>query len=498
MATKKSNDFVENLLEAQQGMMDTLVENTKKLTNGNSVLNEMLDKGTETLKNWTSKQQEGLKATQEKMNDLKGKTEKEAKQVSDFYKNWFDTQLNWTKKAWEMNQDFVKNLNPQSFTSKLNSNPSDWFKNMNDFWSNWTNQQKAQQQWNDWFQKLNPSNLSDNWKAQTENWQGFYKQYMELIQNSFADLQQNMQTTTTKDAYNNMINAASSYSKFYQLWAPFWNSIQDKTFNSDSFKKAINPDAIKELTDKLFGFLPEGSQDYANQMKDWWTEGMKQFFGMQKEAANSAWESFKKENPFFKGQNSFTTFLGNYQDASSWFKNAVSPIARMITPNQFTKSAAEWSDIMDQMAVYQIKNAELQYMIYVQSNEVLEKLASSVSEKLEKGEEIKSIINLYQEWLNINDSVYVQLFESDEYSKLMAEVSALQLKLRKEIEGQMEKSMVGIPVATRSELDELYKVIYDLKKEVRQLEKMLELDETSKKADAEEKTTKTSAKKSSK
>jgi polyhydroxyalkanoate synthase subunit PhaE len=54
----------------------------------------------------------------------------------------------------------------------------------------------------------------------------------------------------------------------------------------------------------------------------------------------------------------------------------------------------------------------------------------------------------------------------------------LQMKLRKEMDMQAEKMLGGLPVATRSEMDELYKVIYDLKKEVRQLEKMMEIDST--------------------
>jgi len=53
----------------------------------------------------------------------------------------------------------------------------------------------------------------------------------------------------------------------------------------------------------------------------------------------------------------------------------------------------------------------------------------------------------------------------------------------------MEKFMVGIPVATRSEMDELYKTIYDLKKQVRQLEKMLEIDGEETTEATEEKTT---------
>jgi class III poly(R)-hydroxyalkanoic acid synthase PhaE subunit len=128
------------------------------------------------------------------------------------------------------------------------------------------------------------------------------------------------------------------------------------------------------------------------------------------------------------------------------------------------------------MAIFNIKNAELQYMMYQQGNKVMDKLVENITNKVENGTEISSMTALYQEWLNISDKVYVELFESDEYSKLMAEVSALQMKLRKEMDLQTEKMLGGLPVATRSEMDELYKVIYDLKKEVRQLEKMMEID----------------------
>ncbi len=116
-------------------------------------------------------------------------------------------------------------------------------------------------------------------------------------------------------------------------------------------------------------------------------------------------------------------------------------------------------------------------MIYNQGTSVMDKLAENVVGKIEKGEEINSIMALYQEWLNLSDKVYVSLFESDEYSKLMAEVSAMQLRLRKDIENQVEKSLVGIPVATRSEMDELYKTIYELKKQVRELERSMNFDE---------------------
>ncbi|MNS61719.1 Poly(R)-hydroxyalkanoic acid synthase subunit [compost metagenome] len=166
-----------------------------------------------------------------------------------------------------------------------------------------------------------------------------------------------------------------------------------------------------------------------------------------------------------------------YQAMQQNLSESAAPFTKMATPNQFTKAASEWSSIMDKTAIYNIKNAELQFMVYQQGQKVIESLADNITGKIENGVEINNIAALYQEWLNIGDQVYVSLFESDEYSQLMAEVSSLQLKIRKEMDMQSEKMLAGLPVATKSELDELYKTIYDLKKEVRQLEKMLEVSD---------------------
>lgn len=492
MATKKSNDFVGNVLEAQQNLMDTMVENAKKVANGNPILKDMVEKGTETYNDLMNRQKQAFSETKKKVEDFTKKAEKNGETVKDFYQTWLESQTDWAKKSWEANQNFLKN-----FTNGANkTNPMDWMNQMNQmnqFWNNWMQQHQGQNLWNNWMEYMTPTKMNNNWKEATEGWTELFNQYQELIKTSFSDLQQNMQSSTTKDAYNNMVNMASGYNKFYQLWAPFWKSIQDKTFNAEAFKKSMNAEAYKEAVDQMFGFMPDGSKEYSEQMQSWMTESLKQSMTMGKDFYNNSMSQMKAMNPFMDGTQLFSNLLMSYNQATDWFKNAVSPIARMATPNQFTKTAYEWSDIMDQMAVYQIKNAELQYMIYMTSNEVMEHLVNNISTKIEKGEKVESVMALYQEWLNISDQTFVKLFEGEAYAKLMGETSALQLKLKKEMELQMEKSMAGLPVATKSELDELYKVIYDLKKEVRQLEKMMELEEPSVKNES-----KTTAKKATK
>jgi polyhydroxyalkanoate synthesis regulator phasin len=328
---------------------------------------------------------------------------------------------------------------------------------------------------------MNPFNM-DAWKKAGENTTNIFNQWYEMLNSHFADMQKNFQGGTVQDAYRNMVNVQEGFTRFSQMWAPMWKSIQEKTFNTEMYKQWINPEMYKDLMDKFFGFMPESSRQYMQHFTAMMQEGMKQ-------AGQMGMNNFQQMRTMMPGFNTSEMFGNALSGYNTWYgmlNNAVSPIVRMMTPNQETKNLVEWSDIANRMMVYNIKNAELQYMIYSQGAKVMDKLAENVMNKVQNGEEINSMMAMYQEWMNISDKIFVALFESDEYSQLMAEVSAMQLRLRKDIEAQLEKLMVGIPVATRSEMDEMYKTIYELKKQVRQLEKMLEIENEEETTNGEE------------
>lgn len=478
MANQDSKHFVESVLDAQKQAVETVVENTKKLTNGNAMVNETIAKGSEWYKNWLDNQKAVFSTTSEKASNLGTNVQDNTAKMNEFYQNWFNTQMGWAKQMWEMNMEHMKNATTQNTAT----DPMTQMTNMwNNAVSNFTNMSNNMNQANNWmnfmnqFQNNNPMNM-DTWKKASESFTGIFNQYYEMLNNGFAELQKNMQNGTTQDAYRNMINVSEGFTRFSEMFTPIWKSIQDKTFNADMFKQYMNPAMYKEMMDKYFGFMPENSRQYIQNMTDMMQKGMGQF------GANGM-NGFQQmrgmmNNMMPANSEVFGAMLNGYNNFQNMMSNAAAPFAKMVTPNQYTKSMTEWSDISNRIMVYNIKNAELQYMIYTQGNKVMDALVENIAAKMQNGEEVKDMMALYQEWLNISDKVFVSLFESDEYSKLMAEVSAMQLKLRKDVEGQMEKLMVGIPVATRSEMDEMYKTIYDLKKQVRQLEKMLDIDGT--------------------
>lgn len=478
MANQDSKNFVESVLDAQKQAVDTVVENTKKFTNGNAMVNDTVAKGSEWYKNWLDTQKNVFSTTSEKANNATATAHDNMGKMNEFYQNWFNTQMGWAKQMWEMNMDYMKNATQQN----TSANPMDQWTNMwnnaSSNMNNWMNGMNQMNSWNNWmnqFQNNNPFSM-DAWKKTTENWTSVFNQYYNMLNNGFSDLQKNMQNGTAQDAYRNMVNVTEGFTRFAEMWMPFWKSIQEKTFNSDLYKQYMNPAVYKELMDKFFGFMPESSRQYMQNMTDMMQKGM----GQMNQAGMNNYQQMRgmMNGMMPSSADIFGGMMNNYTTWYNTVQNAVAPITKMMTPNQHTKTMLEWNDISNRLMVYNIKNAEMQYMIYNQGVKVMDSLAENIAAKIQKGEEVNNMMAMYQEWLNISDKVFVSLFESEEYSKIMAEVSSMQMKLKKDVEAQMEKFLVGVPVATRSEMDEMYKTIYDLKKQVRQLEKMLEIDGT--------------------
>ncbi|HMN32200.1 MAG TPA: poly(R)-hydroxyalkanoic acid synthase subunit PhaE [Chitinophagaceae bacterium] len=466
--TNSSKNFFENILETQQKVVDTMVENTKKMSNGNQIINDAIDKGNELYKKTVESTKNSIDQISSKTNTVKEETTQNFEKSNEYFTNWYNQQLAWAKQMTEMNSQFMQNISKgeNPFQNMMNAasaqNPMQYFTNM---WS-----QNPMQQF------MNTNNYQEQFEKATEQFKSFYNQFQSILNNNYLEFTKGFQNGTLQDSFKGMFNMTDGFSKFYEMWMPMFKSIQDKTFNMDTFNKNFDMSKYKEFMDNLFSFMPQSTQDYSNQMKNFFQDSFKTQAGQAKEYFSTMKNSMETLMPTMFG-NPFTHMLNQYNAFHNQLNTTFAPYAKLITPNNDTKTLNEWAEIMHELNIYNIKNAELQHMIYTNGVKVMENIAEKVANKIENGESIDSLIKLYQEWLNTSDKNFVALFESDAYSKLMAEVHSLQLRIKKATEKQIEKLFKDVPVATRSEMDELYQTIYDLKKQVRQLQSMLEIDE---------------------
>jgi class III poly(R)-hydroxyalkanoic acid synthase PhaE subunit len=128
---------------------------------------------------------------------------------------------------------------------------------------------------------------------------------------------------------------------------------------------------------------------------------------------------------------------------------------------------------MDDLSVYLAKSTEFQHMMYITGLTAFEKVIATVAEKVSKGEEIKGFDEFFDLWLAVNEKTYYALFQTEDFSKRQGGLLEASLNVRKHFFKLMELYLYDFPVAVRSEMDDLYKTIYDLKKKVKSLEKQV-------------------------
>jgi len=459
MSNKSNNskNFFDAVLDAQTQTLDNMVDSAKKFTNGNSFLNENLEKGAAYYKKGLNTTKETLDTFATQTQKMQEETSNTKDKMSEYFQTWKDQQTSMANQ--------MKDWNTQLMNYWMNpTNSQQYFQQMQNNWMNMFNQQPSFEG------MMNPMQWQENMTKAGEQVKSFWSQLQQAITSNYNEFSKHMENGTAQDAFRGMINMTEGFSKFYEMWMPMLKSMNDKTFNMDMFKNMLNMEQYKTFMDKYFSFVPQTNTEYMNNMKNMFMNGFRQNNQMMNEMMGNAKSSWNNMFPMMNN-NPFMNMMNSYNQFYSQMNSAVSPFMKIMTPTNDMKTMQEWNDIINNLNIYNIKSSELQYMVYETGMKVMESIAENLMHKVENGEDVNSMMKLYQEWLNLSDSEYVKLFETDQYSQLMAEVSALQLSIKKDVELQMEKAFTHIPVVTRSEINEVYQAIYDLKKEMRASQK---------------------------
>ena len=392
---------------------------------------------------------------------------------SDFFKKWYDSQMAW------FNQHKGENNN-QAF----------------DFFQNWMNSQTdIAKKWFEASQGL-MNNIpamdmnNNNWNANYSNMMNMFNSWKETMTSSYNEMMTNFNNVTNKETFSGMFNNADMYMKMFQFWMPMMKSLQDKSFTTESFRQMFNAPMYKDMMDKMFNMQPDFMKTMFNSNMGGMKDQMGNMMDMNKNMFDNMKNMMSQNMNTMMPADMFGSMLNNYNNMYTQMNNAVAPLAKLM-PNGNQKQQMEMmKELTNHMNVYNLKNTQMQYMIYATGMKAMDEVSENLYIRMRNGEDFNSFSNVYQEWLNTNDKHFVKLFETEEYSKLMSEVSALQLGLKKKIENQMEKAFSNLPLINRSEMDELYLTIQGLKSRISMLENQIDA-ETSHETIAEVKETKT-------
>ncbi len=395
---------------------------------------------------------------------------------SETFKKWYDSQMAW-----------FNNANGE------NKNPVQAF----EFFNTWMNNQISNAK--TWFDNNNNplGNMGNNdMNASYYNMMNLYNEWTNTMNNSYSEMMKNFDNKGTKENFASMFNNAEMQMKAFEFFMPMMNSIQDKTFTPDMFKQMFNTPVYKEMMDKMFGTQPDWMK---NMMENPAMTSMKDNMTKMMGSNKSMFDNMKgMMNTNMPNMNdSFANMMGYYNQWNSAIDNASAPFTKLMGNTKNTVVMSQMREISDMMMNYNVKNTQMQFMTYQTGLKAMEDFSETLYATIQEGKDMSNFTDIYSAWLNTNDKHFVKLYETEDYSKMMSEVSGMQLTLKKKIEASMEKSMEHLPLINRTEMDELYKTIYELKKRINMLESQLDVETTTEATEASS-TSKTSAKKSAK
>lgn len=452
----ETNTFFEAWLETQKELTNNWTESNRKLQD--SVKNgAAMNDGLSIYKEWLAKQSEITKAATEKAtttfqtqlaeNAEAFKNGKTPVDVSEIYNNWLNAQREQMTKAMGNFQNFS---NPFTASNPFANNP---------FFANSPFANNPMNQFSDFQNKM--------WNN-TQNWMNPSNQFSQPWANMFQNWEKGFSNDTAKDAWGNMTNISAAYAKFQEMWAPLFKNMQNNTFNADWMKNGFNLDSFRELMDRTMTQVsPIQTKELFQQFNSWVEVVNNYNKHLHQQFAGNIPENMKNLAPFL--------LFGNDANASNSafaiYQRSVSPLFRLFYPGKEAELNELMTGMMEKVSVYGQKLIELQQTMYATGAKTWETFLFENAEELKKGKDLSNMQEVFQNWVNKNEASMIDLFKTDSFSKIQAELLDLSLDIRQRTEKMAETLLQPLPIMLRSEADELYTTIYELRKRISHLEK---------------------------
>lgn len=274
-----------------------------------------------------------------------------------------------------------------------------------------------------------------------------------------------------KDTMLKTMSSTQAMQQLYEVWQPIMEAMQNQSFDADAFAAFVDPAKIKQVVDQLFQFDLESITQMQKQASQFtasyqqygkpWAEAMAANMGALPQAAEG------KPEALFK----------MFQNMSHAFNSSAGQVFKTPAIGKDREKIELMSRFVESLSDYAASNIEYQQLMYKTGVEamqkVLEELAAKIQAGANAGGKTPQFDAFFELWIDVNEQTFNKLFQTREFSRLRNAVTDAGFTTRKHYFALMETQLADLPVALRSEMDDLYKIVYDLRKQVKKLESQM-------------------------
>ena len=276
-------------------------------------------------------------------------------------------------------------------------------------------------------------------------------------------------TRFVRETLARSMNGTSVYAKLWEAWLPFLKAFQGRTVSPEAFQDLVDPAKYKEAIDMLFGFRSGAASQLSKEtekLREALAGSAKEFIGPWAEASAKNLKSFPE---ILEGQPD--TFMKIFHNVFQAFDSTFGRVFHIPAVGKDREKVELLLKGFDDLAVFLAKSTEYRQMIYGTGLAAMEKVTKTVAKKVQSGENLGKFDDFFDLWLDESEKTYHGLFATEEFAKLQGELLESYLNVRKHFFKLVELHLYDFPIALRSEMDDLYKTVYDLKKRVKDLER---------------------------
>ncbi len=395
---------------------------------------------------------------------------------SEIYNEWLKNQTDIVKEAGKVSEEAGEQTAPA------------------DFFSKWMNSQKEiSMKWMNYNQDIMNNFMHAQGGESNKfggNWMEAFNTWSKSFGSPFTKMMESMSGAGSKDAFGNILNSTNSYFKMYEVWMPVYKAMTEKGFDPSKMSEMFSAEKFKQVMDNTFQYMYPAPLKDAFENAGQWFESLNSYSKQLTGQYFNNFQNMPKSFPMMFGDND--AMMNAYSTMQGMYQRGVLPVFKFAAPGKESELAQLYIDTVDKYAIYATKLNELQYVMYVSGQKVMEEMITDAYADFSKGGEPVPYNEFFQKWVEKSEKSYVELFKTEEYSKLQGELIDLGIEVKAGFEKLMETMFSQYPVMLRSEADELNKTIYDLKKKVRALELQLNGSDTEE-ASEEKKAAKKSA-----
>lgn len=376
----------------------------------------------------------------------------------------------------------IKNMGSAGFgQDQAVGNPQEFFKN-------WFNQQAViAKQMEDVNQSITNSFINfgkstqddgSNFGQTNSAFSTIYNSWLNTLNTSYDAMSRTMNGTFNKDIFSSFMQGNQMYLKMQEFFAPMQSALQKGQFSMDAFKSYFTPDLYNQMSRQMFGSMYD--QNSMKAMYDNAIGQLQNFFNKQNNLSKEYAQQMQKmssEFPNLFGKHTGTDTMKEAQhQMQNMFARTFEPLMKVVTGGKEKDAAEDLIKLMDKMAQYSVKQAELQNLLQDTARKSLEALAREYADKYSTPEALANMPSpqeMYSEWIKVNEQLFSELFATDAFSQVKGEALNLTNELKLQFEKQFENNLSMYPFVFKSEVSELEKTVYDLKKQVKELQAKL-------------------------